>query len=145
MSNRSASLSVTILPLMQSPSSSTSCPEFAASIQARKTLLSRRKPGASTEVCLSPTVCKTRRDCRGVPRPVDGFGERNGAVDKERHNGANSNRKERLISAFEVLLIAPNTSGIALFEDQQRHQSAAVLGLVMDRSAGCAAGGYDVV
>jgi len=145
MLNRSPSLSVTILPSMQLLNSSTSCPEFAAFTRARKTLLRRCKIGVSPEVCLSPTGCRTRSDCRTVSRPVDGFGERNESVEKQRSAFAKPNRKERFNSALGALLITPNTSGIALFEDQQRHQSAAVFGLVMDRSAKCTAGGYDVV
>jgi len=145
MISRSACLSVTILPVRQSVNSSTSRREFTTPFRVGKTLSCRHKIGVSGEVCLSPMTCKTRVDSRNVSRPVDAFGERKGAAENVSSPFANSNRKERLNSASEVLFIGPNNSAIALFEDQQRQQSGAAFELVMDRSAECIAGGCDAV
>jgi len=145
MLNRSASLSVTILPDGLRCIPSTDLVDIQAYRRVENTLRSARARPVSQEVCLSAVTCETRLDRRTVSRPVDGFGERNESVEKQRSAFAKPNRKERFNSALGALLIGPNTSGIALFEDQQRHQSAAALGLVMDRSAERAAGGYDVI
>lgn len=145
MSNRSASLSVTILPETQLANSSTGQLEILPFTRARKTFGRRFKMRVSEEVCLSPMTCETGSDSRHVSRPVDGLGERKEANSEARFIRCKSNRKERFESAFEALLIRPNTSGIGTFEVQQRQQSAAAFELVMDRSAECAAGGCDAV
>lgn len=145
MLSRSPSLSVTILPDRLRCISSTDLVDILACRRVGKALRRARVRPVSQEVCLSAVTCETRLGRRAVSRPVDGFGERNESVEKLRSAFAKPNRKERFNSALGALLIGPNTSGIALFEDQQRHQSAAVFGLVMDRGAKCTAGGYDVV
>lgn len=145
MLNRSPFLSVTILPDRLQPISSTDLTDIQACRRVEKALRGKRARGVWQEVCLSAVTCASYRRGRSVSRPVDGFGERNESVEKQRSTFAKPNRKERLNSALGDLLIPPNTSGIALFEDQQRQQSAAAFELVMDRSAERAAGGCDAI
>lgn len=145
MLNRSPCLSVTILPDRLPPISSTDLADIQARRRVEKAHRRERARTIWQEVCLSAVTCAPRRRGRPVSRPVDGFGERNESVEKPRSTFAKPNRKERLNSALRDLLIPPNTSGIALFEDQQRQQSAAAFELVMDRSAERAAGGCDAI
>lgn len=145
MLNQSAYPSVTILPDKLLVDFSTGLPVFAAPSRVGKTVRPRPKLRISEELLLSPMTCATDRVCHHVSRPVDGFGERKESTQQQRFNCCQSNRKERFESAFEALLITPNTSGIGIFEDQQRQQSAAALELVMDRSAERTAGGCDAV
>lgn len=145
MFNRSASLSVTILPVLRLAISSTGAPIFRPSCGGENVAVNYRKKGRSREVCLSPMTCGKNPRSRNVSGLVDGFGERKESARQPRVKRSNSNRKERVSSAFEALLIRPNTSGIAMFGDQQRHQSVAAIELVMDRSAACTAGGCDAV
>ncbi len=145
MMNGSASPSVTIMPDRLRCVSSTEQAEIQACRRNEKALRRVRVRPVSQEVCLSAVTCGSRLDRRIVSRPVDGFGERNESVENRDSSFAKPNRKERLNSALRALLIGPNTSGIALFEDQQRQQSVAALELVMDRSAERTAGGCDAI
>lgn len=145
MNSRSPSNSVTFLPAIWLADSSTDSRVFSI-----KTTLTREAKRLETlrligEVCLSPKTCDAALRAPQFGLPVDESGERKESVICRASQPTNSNRKERFISEFRPLLIKANTSGIGLFADQQRQQSAAADEVVMDRGAECAAGGCDAI
>lgn len=97
------------------------------------------------EVRLSPMACGAGRARCAICASVEALGERIESVRKVNAPVPDSNGKVIHKHTARPLCINANTCRIQTFANQQRQKSAAEDEGLMDRSAECAAGGFDVI